>query len=268
MQFQIPNQRGLQPTLGPGRQRPDRLPQRRSEREPARGRRSTRSSAGSTRKERSTGRARCPAAIPACTSTPDWTGDLLYNGIAQNAFKDDTAFAWQTDGSYQLSDAHTLRAGFYLQHDSAQSNTTSQVLPIDATGAQTSDIPQTDRSTTARSRSRSRASICRTNGRRCQPLTINYGLRFDHYSAYSSGSQLSPRVNFVWKLDCRHHRARRLLALLHAAAVRADRQRDLHASSPARRRCPPGSDTLDTRRSPSAPTTTTSACSRSCSTTR
>jgi outer membrane receptor protein involved in Fe transport len=33
------------------------------------------------------------------------------------------------------------------------------------------------------------------------PLTINYGLRFDHYSAYSSGSQLSPRLNFVWKLD-------------------------------------------------------------------
>jgi len=25
-------------------------------------------------------------------------------------------------------------------------------------------------------------------------------LRFDHYSAYSSGSQLSPRVNFVWQL--------------------------------------------------------------------
>jgi len=32
------------------------------------------------------------------------------------------------------------------------------------------------------------------------PLTINYGLRFDHYSAYSSGSQLSPRINFVWQL--------------------------------------------------------------------
>ena len=32
------------------------------------------------------------------------------------------------------------------------------------------------------------------------PLTLNYGLRFDHYSAYSSGSQLSPRVNFVWQL--------------------------------------------------------------------
>jgi outer membrane receptor for ferrienterochelin and colicins len=32
------------------------------------------------------------------------------------------------------------------------------------------------------------------------PFTLNYGVRFDHYSAYSSGSQLSPRVNFVWQL--------------------------------------------------------------------
>src|ERR1700683_3462588 len=30
---------------------------------------------------------------------PDLTGDVLYNGIAQNAFKDDTAFAWQTDAA-------------------------------------------------------------------------------------------------------------------------------------------------------------------------
>ena len=32
------------------------------------------------------------------------------------------------------------------------------------------------------------------------PLTLNYGVRFDHYSAFSSGSQFSPRVNFVWQL--------------------------------------------------------------------
>src|SRR6202451_3650446 len=74
---------------------------------------------------------------------PDWVGDLLYNGIAQNAFKDDTAFPWQTDGSYKITDSHTVRAGLYVQHDSADSETTSNVLPINAAGAQTSDIPLT-----------------------------------------------------------------------------------------------------------------------------
>ena len=31
-------------------------------------------------------------------------------------------------------------------------------------------------------------------------LTLNYGLRFDSYSAYSHGNQVSPRINFVWQL--------------------------------------------------------------------
>jgi outer membrane receptor for ferrienterochelin and colicins len=30
-------------------------------------------------------------------------------------------------------------------------------------------------------------------------LTVNYGVRFDHYSAFTSGSQVEPRVNFVWQ---------------------------------------------------------------------
>jgi outer membrane receptor protein involved in Fe transport len=131
---------------------------------------------------------------------PDWVGDLLYNGIAQDALKDDTAFAWQTDGSYQAGDAHTLRAGVYLQHDSSQSYTTSQVLPIDATGAQTSDVPLTVLDNGTQSQILE-SSYLQDEWKILAPLTLNYGLRFDHYSAYSSGSQLSPRVNFVWKLD-------------------------------------------------------------------
>jgi outer membrane receptor for ferrienterochelin and colicins len=129
---------------------------------------------------------------------PDWTGDLLYNGIAQNAFKDDTAFAWQTDSSYKLNDAHTLRAGIFLQHDSATSDTTSQVLPIDASGAQTSDVPLTIIDNGNQSQEIESAYL-QDEWHILRPVTINYGVRFDHYNAYSSGSQVSPRVNAVWK---------------------------------------------------------------------
>ncbi|MGA7538134.1 MAG: TonB-dependent receptor [Steroidobacteraceae bacterium] len=130
---------------------------------------------------------------------PDWTGDLLYNGIAQNAFKADTAFAWQTDASYELNDAHTLRAGFYLQHDSATSATTSQVLPIDALGFQTSDVPLTVIDDGKQSQEIESAYL-QDEWRALRAVTINYGVRFDHYSAYSSGSQVSPRVNAVWRV--------------------------------------------------------------------
>jgi len=130
---------------------------------------------------------------------PDWLGDLLYNGIAQDAYKSDTALGWQTDGSYQAGDAHTVRAGFYLQHDSAKSNTASQVLPVDpVTGVQTTDVPQVviDNGTQSQS---IESVYLQDEWKVLNPLTINYGLRFDHYSAYSSGSQLSPRLNFVWQ---------------------------------------------------------------------
>src|SRR5207237_1001953 len=51
------------------------------------------------------------------TFFPDPVGDLLYNGIAQNAFKRDDALGWQTDGDYHLNEAHMLRFGLYIQHD-------------------------------------------------------------------------------------------------------------------------------------------------------
>jgi outer membrane receptor for ferrienterochelin and colicins len=129
---------------------------------------------------------------------PDWSGDLLYDGIAQNAFKDDTAFAWQTDSSYKLSDAHTLRAGFFLQHDSATSDTTSQVLPTDALGFQTSDVPLNVVDNGNQSQEIESAYL-QDEWRVLRPVTINYGVRFDHYNAYSSGSQVSPRLNAVWQ---------------------------------------------------------------------
>jgi outer membrane receptor for ferrienterochelin and colicins len=129
---------------------------------------------------------------------PDWVGDLLYNGIAQDAFKNDTAIGWQTDGAYKLGDAHTVRAGLYYQHDSSWSDTTSQVLPTDPSGAQTSTVPLTivENGTQVQ---QIQSVYLQDEWRALTPLTINYGLRYDHYSAYSSGGQLSPRVNAVWE---------------------------------------------------------------------
>jgi outer membrane receptor for ferrienterochelin and colicins len=137
---------------------------------------------------------------------PDPVGDLLYNGISQYAFKDDTAFAWQTDASYKASDSHTVRAGLYYQHDSATSNTTSQVLELNDAGVQPCTIPPTspcvpvsiyDNSTQTQ---QVESVYLQDEWRVLAPLTINYGLRWDKYSGYTSGSQLSPRINFVWQV--------------------------------------------------------------------
>jgi outer membrane receptor for ferrienterochelin and colicins len=124
-------------------------------------------------------------------------GDLLFNGISQAAYKRDVAYALQSDGAYQLSDAHTLRAGLYMQTDRLTSNTTSQVLPT-ADGQQTTDVPTAiidNQSNTQWIESLYLQDEWHLDG----TLTVNYGVRFDNYTAFSSGSQLSPRVNLVWQ---------------------------------------------------------------------
>jgi outer membrane receptor protein involved in Fe transport len=132
------------------------------------------------------------------TYTPDVLGDMLYDGIAQNAFKRDVSYGWQTDASFQIGDHHTVRAGTFVQYDEATSDTTSQVLPVDAGGNQTSDVPLPIVDNGDQMQAIESAYV-QDEWKLLPPLTLNYGLRFDHFNAFSSGHQVSPRVNLVWK---------------------------------------------------------------------
>lgn len=130
--------------------------------------------------------------------SPDPLGDLLYDGIAQKAVKRDMAYGLQAEGAFALNDVHTIRGGLFLQTDRATSDTVSRVLPVDAGGTPTSDVPL------AISENGAKTGLIwslylQDEWKPLDALTINYGLRFDHYSAFSSGSQLSPRINAVWK---------------------------------------------------------------------
>jgi len=125
-------------------------------------------------------------------------GDLFFNGISQQAYKKDVAYGLQSDGAYKLDEQHTLRAGVYFQRDRLTSNTNSQVLRVDAGGMQISDIPLSILDDS--SQTQWIESVYLQDEWLILPvLTVNYGLRFDHYSAFSSGSQVSPRANFVWQ---------------------------------------------------------------------
>jgi outer membrane receptor for ferrienterochelin and colicins len=200
--YQIPNQRGLEPSLGLDVEGTTQFLSNylnENQRELAEfGALSWQHSAGALNWVTS-----LSARYTSLHFVPDWVGDTLYNGIAQDAFKSDTAVAWQTDASYKLSPSHTLRAGFFLQHDDAESYTTSWAMPVDPAFtqfyAQTSTVPQVvvDNGSQAQELE---SVYLQDEWRVVEPLTVNYGVRFDHYSAYSSGSQASPRVNFVWQL--------------------------------------------------------------------
>jgi outer membrane receptor protein involved in Fe transport len=130
--------------------------------------------------------------------SPDAVGDLLFNGIAQQASRQDVATGMQIDGSWRINDAHTLRAGFLAQIEQAGSNTSSSVLPVDAAGNQTSTQPLNiiDNQNSAGGLY---GVYVQDEWRVVPKLTLNYGLRFDAVEQFTHESQVSPRINLVWK---------------------------------------------------------------------
>jgi outer membrane receptor protein involved in Fe transport len=153
------------------------------------------------------------------TFSPDQIGDLLYNGIAQSAYKKDIALGEQSEAAWHLGDSHTIRAGVIVESDRLSSETTSSVLPEDCTTSGTGaagtptnpyscapypsstpgyNVPETITDNSGKTQW-TESVYLQDEWRILSDLTVNYGLRYDNYTAYSSGDQLSPRLNAVYK---------------------------------------------------------------------
>lgn len=129
--------------------------------------------------------------------TPDVLGELLFNGIAQSAYKQDFTTGAQIEGVYRLSNAHTLRGGVVVTRDRSNSRTTSHIFQLHDDGSQDGEpiaIPD-DYSATEWTYS----AYLQDEWKIAQALTVNFGARFDHYDGFRAESQLSPRINAVLK---------------------------------------------------------------------
>jgi outer membrane receptor protein involved in Fe transport len=130
--------------------------------------------------------------------SPDPVGDLLFNGIAQRASRSDAAYGTQGDASWRINDQHTVRAGYLLQQDITGAKTFSQVLPLDSTGTPTTDAPVGIANSFTKTGAMYGVYV-QDEWRILPKLTINAGLRFDGVDEFTHETQVSPRLNVVWK---------------------------------------------------------------------
>lgn len=127
---------------------------------------------------------------------PDTVGDLLFNGIASDVYRRGFANGLQGDGAYQLSDAHTLRAGFTVTGESTTNSNVSTVLPV--VGGAPVDTPFTVDDTSSKLGWVAGVYV-QDEWRITDKLTLNAGLRFDQMWQYVDANQLSPRLNVIYK---------------------------------------------------------------------
>ena len=132
---------------------------------------------------------------------PDPVGDLVYQGVAsrvENAF---FANGLQFDASRPLGDHHTLRGGLLADYTVEKLDTSSLAFPVDANGQQSSDVPVGIGDHVANN-GLSAGIYLQDEWRLCEPLTLNYGLRYDRFDAsFEHEGQLSPRANLVWQVN-------------------------------------------------------------------
>jgi len=131
--------------------------------------------------------------------SPDPLGDLLFNGIAQNAYRRSIANGVQAEAAYRIAADHTLRSGVIISAERTVSQTNSLVLPAIG-GVQT--LPDTPFAVPdSGAKTGWTYSVYLQDEWKVLPtLTINFGGRFDLVDAFTHESQISPRLNGVWKV--------------------------------------------------------------------
>ncbi len=131
---------------------------------------------------------------------PDRLGDLLFTGIAEDAYRRSVAAGAQLDGSVKLGDRHTARFGFLAEGDRATGRTLAQVLPVDAQGQQTSDRPQAILDESAKT-GFTYGVYGQDSVKLTDAITLNGGARYDLVDQFIHDRAFSPRASLVYTPD-------------------------------------------------------------------
>lgn len=128
---------------------------------------------------------------------PDPTGDLVFNGVASNVYRQSFVNGIQEDTAWRVGFAHTLRFGFSVSAERSLVTNISTVLPLDAAG-NSFDAPFSIFDSSSKT-GWLIGTYLQDEWKITNNLTLNAGLRFDQMYQYVDANQLSPRVSLTWK---------------------------------------------------------------------
>jgi hypothetical protein len=128
---------------------------------------------------------------------PDPIGDLVFNGVASDVYRQSVVNGIQEDTSYRLGFSHTLKFGFAVSGERTLVNNGSTVLPLDGSGNPV-DAPFSVFDTSSKT-GWLFSTYLEDEWKITNNLTLNAGLRFDQMWQYVDANQLSPRVSLTWK---------------------------------------------------------------------
>jgi outer membrane receptor protein involved in Fe transport len=129
---------------------------------------------------------------------PDTVGDLIFNGVASDVYRQSVVNGIQEDTAWRIGFAHTVKFGFTVSTETTLVNNASLAFPADAMGNQTSDIPNPVFDSSAKTGALF-STYLEDEWKITNQLTLNAGLRFDQMWQYINANQLSPRISLTWK---------------------------------------------------------------------
>jgi outer membrane receptor protein involved in Fe transport len=129
---------------------------------------------------------------------PDINGNLAFNGVASDIFRNSSSNGIQADGSYRLNEKHTLRMGLFGSSENVQSDNSSTVFPVNGAG-NVSGPPYAIADNNSRNGNTLLGLYLQDEWKATGKLTVNYGERFDHVNAFVNEQQFSPRLGAVYK---------------------------------------------------------------------
>jgi outer membrane receptor protein involved in Fe transport len=128
---------------------------------------------------------------------PDTIGDLVFNGVASDVYRQSFVNGIQEDTAWRVGFAHTLRFGFSISAERSLVNNASTVLPLDGMGNPV-DAPFSVFDSSAKT-GWLLGTYLQDEWKITNELTLNAGLRFDQMYQYIDANQLSPRLSLTWK---------------------------------------------------------------------